>query len=424
MMSRPERASWSSIHRGVIQGLLVALCVGYVGGSSYASPSRSSVIFILADDLGWGDLSCYGSRQIDTPNLDRLAREGVRFTQAYVASPICSASRTGFMTGSFPAHWKITSYLQTRAGNAYCEQANWLDTQAPYVARAFKAAGYATGHFGKWHMGGGRDVQDAPLPSAYGFDESHVNFEGMGPRFDSALQGTADGKPIPRHRMTEYWTDRAVDFIRRHPDTPFYVDLWPQDTHTPHTPEPAQLERMSPAIPGPERRFRTVLKELDVQVGRLLAALKELGRDQETIVVFAGDNGPEPTFGRVRSGGLRGMKWSLYEGGIRVPLIVRAPALLPAGQVNDTTVISAVDYFPTLAALCHVEVPAGARFDGEDLSAALRGRSLARSRPLFWEYGRKPPEPGAKGLARSPTRASRSHGRRMSRFVTVGGSCS
>ena len=135
---------------------------------------------IFIDDMGWGDLGCYGNPDIKTPNIDTLAAEGIRFEQFYVASPICSPSRVAVTTGQFPARHKINSYLNSRAKNAARGMVNFLDPSIPAVARHFQSAGYATAHFGKWHMGGGRDVDDAPLPQAYGFQESLVSFEGLG----------------------------------------------------------------------------------------------------------------------------------------------------------------------------------------------------------------------------------------------------
>jgi len=363
--------------------------------ASETKPLRPNVIVILTDDMGRGDISALGGKQGHTPNLDRLASEGTSFQRFYVASPICSASRTAFVTGMYPARWRINSFLQTRSGNAECEQADWLDPKAPVMGRAFKEAGYATAHFGKWHLGGGRDVQDAPLPSAYGFDESHVNWEGMGPRFEGfGLEGkptlnSEDGKDYLRHDMTRYWVDRSLDFIKRQEGKPFYLELWPQDVHTPYVPSEEALARTAlPGLPRPEHSFRGVLSEYDRQIGRFIDGLRELGVDQHTIVVFTGDNGPAPTFNSARTLGQRGHKWSLYEGGIRQPFFVRWPGHIPAGKINDITVVSSVDCFPTLCALAGIEPPTNAQFDGVDQSAAFLGAATSRQAPLFWEYGR------------------------------------
>ena len=142
------------------------------GVASAAPARRPNVLFVLIDDMGYGDLTCYGEHAVHTDNVDRLAHEGIRFTQFYVNAPICSPSRTALMTGQYPQRWRITSYLENRAANRRRGMAQWLDVAAPTVARALAPAGYATGHFGKWHMGGQRDVGDAPLITAYGFDTS------------------------------------------------------------------------------------------------------------------------------------------------------------------------------------------------------------------------------------------------------------
>ena len=360
-------------------------------------PGKPNVIFILTDDMGRGDISGLGGKQGDTPNLNRLASEGTSFQRFYVASPICSPSRTGFVTGMYPARWKINSYLHQRSGNAECEQADWLDAKAPVMGRAFKEAGYATAHFGKWHLGGGRDVQDAPLPSAYGFDESHVNCEGMGPRFEDFGLGnkpvlnSEDGKSYFRHDMTRYWVDRSLDFIKRQAGKPFYLELWPQDVHTPHTPSEEALARTeTPGLPKAEHAFRGVLNEYDRQIGRFMEGLRQLGVEDNTILVFTGDNGPNPSFNHARTLGQRGQKYSLYEGGLHEPFFVRWPGHVPAGKSNDATVVSSVDCFPTLCALAGVKPPANAPFDGVDQSAAWLGAASQRKAPLFWEYGRKP----------------------------------
>jgi arylsulfatase A-like enzyme len=367
------------------------LLAGVVGNAEAAPAAKPNIVFILTDDMGWGDLSCYGNKEIKTPNIDRLASEGMRFKQFYAASPICSPSRAAYLTGTFPARWNINDYLHERAGNKAHETANWLDPKAATLARTLKTAGYATAHFGKWHLGGGRDVQDAPWPKEYGFDEHHVNCEGCGPRiesFGSAKAQPVEDKMLARHQFTGFWVDKSIDFMRRHKKSPFFVELWPQDVHTPHIPNPEELPTVADT-PKEHQKFNAVLRTYDREVGRLLDFLKAEGLEENTIVVFASDNGPEPSFQGQRASGLRGMKWSLYEGGIREPFLARWPGKIPAGKIDDTSVIGAVDLFPTLCALAAVPAPKDAGFDGADLSAALLGTAQQRSGPLFWEYGRK-----------------------------------
>ncbi len=371
--------------------LALLLLGGAVTSADAAPDAKPNILFILTDDMGWGDLSCYGKKELKTPNIDRLASEGLRFTQFYVASPICSPSRTAYLTGTFPARWNINDYLHDRAGNKAHETANWLDPKAATLARTLKTAGYATGHFGKWHMGGGRDVQNAPWPKEYGFDEHHVNCEGCGPRiesFGSAKPIPVEDKMLARHQFTSFWVDKTIDFVRRHKKGPFFVELWPQDVHTPHIPNPEELPLVADT-PKEHRNFNAVLRTYDREVGRLLDFLKAEGLEENTIVIFASDNGPEPSFQGQRSGGLRGMKWSLYEGGIREPFLARWPGKIPAGKTDETTVLGAVDLLPTLCALAGVSAAKDAKFDGVELSAALLGKPQQRSRPLFWEYGRK-----------------------------------
>ena len=160
--------------------LLCLLTVSFFVSASAAD--RPNVVMVFIDDMGWGDFSCFGNKDANTPNIDRMATEGIRFEQFYVNSPICSPSRTALSTGQYPQRWKITSYLSNRDHNIRRGMAQWLDPTAPMLARSLQKAGYATGHFGKWHMGGQRNVDDAPLITEYGFDQSLTNFEGMGPK--------------------------------------------------------------------------------------------------------------------------------------------------------------------------------------------------------------------------------------------------
>ncbi len=360
-----------------------------ISAPAWAKEERPNIVFFLTDDMGYGDTGCYGGKFVPTPNIDRLAKEGTRFTQFYAASPVCSPSRTGFLTGMYPARWKITNFLQTRAGNRASEQVDFLDLKAPSIARTLKEAGYATGHFGKWHMGGGRDVTNAPHFSAYGFDEHAGTYESPEP--DPNITATnwiwsAQDK-VKRWDRTAYFVDKTLDFLKRHKGQPCYVNLWPDDVHTPWVPEGSNLKRKQEGDDS-NVNFKKVLKEYDRQVGRFLDGLKELGLEQNTVVVFSSDNGPLPAFGGLRTGGLRGSKISLYEGGTRMPFIVRWPGHTPAGRVDDQSILGGVDLFPIFCSLASVPLPKGSAFDGENLEKALFGKTVERSHPLLWEYGR------------------------------------
>jgi len=355
--------------------------------------ARPNIIFVLTDDFGYGDLGSYGGTFVPMPNLDRMAREGTRFTQFYVASPICSPSRTGCTTGMFPARWHITSYLQTRKGNTECGQADFLDPNAPSLARLLKSSGYATAHIGKWHMGGGRDVTNAPSILNYGFDECVSTWESPNPHPDITATDWiwSPQDKVKRWDRTAFFVDKTLDFLRRHPGQPCYVNLWPDDTHTPFVPSPTMKSKHGGNRDnGGEANFKGVLEEYDRQMGRLLDGLKQLGLVTNTLVLFTGDNGPLPTYEHRRTAGLRGSKLSLYEGGIREPLLVWWPGHASAGHVNDHTVLTAVDLLPSLCQVAGVSIPheIAANLDGEDLSAAFTGGAPTRTKPVFWEYGR------------------------------------
>jgi arylsulfatase A-like enzyme len=371
---------------GRICAAIVLLAPAAAAGAAEAAPARPHIVFVLADDMGLGDVGCYGGTLAPTPNLDRLASDGVRFTQYYSASPICSPSRCGLITGQFPARWRITSYLQTIAGNQGCEQANYLDPQAPSLPRALRAAGYKTAHFGKWHLGGGRDVLDAPKFAAYGYDESAGTWESPVPHPDITASDWiwSEDDKVKRWDRTAFFIDKTLDFLRRHKGSPCFVNVWLDDPHTPWVPgADAQRDR--------DRRgnLKGVLVEIDRQMGRLRQGLAELGIEDSTLVIFTSDNGPLPTFKASRSGGLRGSKLSLYEGGVQEPFMACWPGTIPADKVNSTTVLAAVDMFPTLCRVAGAELPEGYGCDGLDQSRALLGESIAgRSTPLFWEYGR------------------------------------
>ncbi|RAV30310.1 N-acetylgalactosamine-6-sulfatase [Sinomicrobium soli] len=352
---------------------------------------QPNIIIILTDDMGYGDISCFHSDYMKTPNIDRMAKEGTKFMQYYSASPICSPSRAGMLTGMFPARWNFTTFLHERKGNLEAEQANYLNTQAPSMAAIFKDAGYATAHIGKWHMGGGRDVTDAPGFERYGFDEHVSTYESPDP--DPLITATdwiwSPEDSIKRWDRTRYFVDKTLDFLKRHKGQPAFINLWPDDMHTPWVPEVGErYTGKFPMNPREEKAFKMVLEEYDRQMGRLLDGLEQLGIADNTIVIFTSDNGPLPSFRGSRSAGLRGTKLSLYEGGIRMPFIIKWPGHIPAGRTDDTSVVNATDLLPSLAAMAGVDLPANYQGDGEDRHTVFLGESAPRKKDMFWEYGR------------------------------------
>lgn len=353
------------------------------------SPAHPNFVFIFADDLGWGDLGCYGNQQIRTPNLDRLAERGTLFTQFYVSGSVCSPSRAAIMTGQFPARLRIHGHFAADKQNEARGMPNWLDPEVPTVARLLKMAGYATGHFGKWHLGSGKD---APTPGAYGFEE-HCTVNSSGP----PLTGRDD--PYFRAKSTAQIVDRAIAFIENHRDQPFYVNVWTLVPHATLHPTPEQMEpykRYAPAgVPyeGVKQIYYASVSDLDRQIGRLVERIDALGLRDNTFIVFSSDNGPEDLnirnavhSGIGSTGPFRGRKRSLYEGGIRVPFIVRCPGRAPAGQVDDHPVVAGVDWLPTICRLAGVGLPDGLDLDGEDMSEALLGTPRKRRKPLMWEW--------------------------------------
>ncbi len=423
MMAGPLRfPDW--IATQPMQARLCRIMLGLAAVAWAAAADKPNIVFIFIDDMGYGDLSCYGNQDVRTPHIDRLAQEGVRFEQFYVASPICSPSRVAVTTGQYPARHLIHSYLNSRRRNRERGMRDFLDPAAPAVARVFREAGYATAHFGKWHMGGGRDVDDAPLPQAYGFAESLVSFEGLGDRIlppgglsdQSRRLGQGNIRDVAKHEMTEIYVDRAIDFVRRNRANSFYLHIWLNDVHDRFYPKPALLAKYAEFSANPYRQqYFAVIDEMDRQLGRFFRELDDQGLAERTLVVLAADNGPTAWSRYYEEGhtppgktnGLRGRKWSLYEGGIREPLIVRWKGVAPAGVTNVRTVVTAVDLLPTFCKMAGIPVPE-ADLDGVDMSEAFRGGQPRRGRAMFWEYGRDPSylRPGRE-IDRSPSLAVR-----------------
>ena len=368
---------------------------------------RPNILFILVDDMGFGDLSVMGNKKVQTPNLDRLAREGVLLTNFYDAAPICSSSRAGFLTGRFPADVGFVGITASRARNAEIGQVDWLDPELPTIARLLQQNGYKTAHIGKWHLGGGRDIGDAPWPTAYGFDKSFTTFEGLGPRVlvsDEerflAQQSDKLGEG-PRFwglktNLTGLYADMTVDFVAQNSEKPWFVNLWLNDIHDPWAPDDESLsDVMGKGESSDDDRMLASLVKMDKTLGRLVERLDQMGEMDNTLILFTSDNGPSPLAryherGETAPGsteGLRGRKFSLYEGGIRQPLILYWRGHMKAGTRDEQTVAQGVDLLPTFAGILGVKKPAGSV--GIDLSPALRGQPVTKRPDLFWAYGKE-----------------------------------
>ncbi|WP_366918990.1 sulfatase-like hydrolase/transferase [uncultured Gimesia sp.] len=368
---------------------------------------RPNIILVFIDDMGWGDFSCFGNTEAATPNIDRLAKEGISFHQFYVNSPICSPSRVAISTGQYPQRHRITSYLADRKKNEKRGVANWLDPATPMLARYLQKSGYATAHCGKWHMGGQRDVDNAPAITSYGFDASLTNFEGMGAKLLPLTEtptkngdvkkgriwenATRLGTPIEwmlRSKITGGFADKAIEFVdqAQAKKQPFYINVWPDDVHTPLFPS---LGRWTDTRRG---LYLAVLEEMDQQLSNLFNRIRnDTTLHDNTLILICSDNGPEQNAGS--AGPFTGLKATLFEGGIRSPLIAWGPGLIAdslQGTINKSSVFSAIDLVPSLLHLCGVSAPKDAHFDGENIADTLVGKSKdSRSAPLFF---RRPPD--------------------------------
>lgn len=347
---------------------------------------KPNIIFILADDLGWGDLAVYGHPYARTPNIDKLAAEGTMFHRFYVTGSVCAPSRAGFMTSRSPATF-IRSDTDREGLQGRMTITELLNNN-----------GYATGHFGKWVMG------DTRAPGTYGIDEIR--------------EGIKARDTVPARDAKIFAA--ALRFIEKNKDVPFYVNIWTKTAHFAVDPHPS-LAALFEGIDVKREDFSKFMQEkfdhtetagrslnegmsaylgevyaLDVMVGNLLQKLDELGLRENTIVVFSSDNGPAMIStrglrkGDLRAwnnmgdtGGFRGVKDSPYEGGVRTPFLIRWPGNVPAGNVNTTSITSSLDWLPTVAKIAGVSYDKD-MFEGEDVSDIWKGSKRSRRNPLFW----------------------------------------
>jgi len=365
--------------------------------STAIAETRPNIIFIFADDWGWGDLSCHGHPYIKTPNIDRLAKEGTDFQRFTVASGVCSPSRAAVMTGHFPSRHSIAGHFAEPASNKKRGMPDWLSLDAPFLAKMLNSAGYRTAHYGKWHLSNNL-VPDSPTPGKYGYDD-YGSFNCSGeqmPWYNDAIR-------------TSKFIEESVTMNK-----PFFINVWMHEPHTPFHTIPMYEYRFKD-LSRHDQIYASVLSHADDRVGVILDTLDRLKLTDNTLVIFSSDNGPAGSGKPGKSfslkydsatgsgygteaavgttGGRAGRKKSLKEGGIGVPFIVRWPNKVAASSVDSESLITAVDLLPTFCALAEASFPEGYEPDGVNITEVLAGKKMTtREKPIFWEGIGKTPE--------------------------------
>jgi arylsulfatase A len=367
---------------------LLFFCVPAVAAEPAAKPN---VVVFLADDLGWGDLGCYGHPKIQTPNLDAFAKQGARLTQCYSASAVCSPSRSAILTGRTPHRNGVYTWIESGSEVH-------LRKSEVTIPTLLKDAGYATCHVGKWHLNGKFNSPDQPQPGDHGYEHWMATQNNAAPSHKNPKNFVRNGKEVgPLEGFSApLVVDEAIDWLatKRDKAKPFFLAVW---THEPHLPIESDPQFQKPYADLDEdfRQHHGNVTQLDHAFGKLMKALDEQKLADTTFVVFTADNGPEGdgTKGRTRgsTGGLRGRKRAMYEGGIRVPGIVRWPGHIKAGTTVDAPVVGS-DLFPTVLGLCGVKPPADRTIDGADVLPVLTGKAAAveRKLPLYWRLNMAP----------------------------------
>jgi arylsulfatase A len=366
----------------MIRALVFTFCVCLSIESFSAAPN---IVVVLADDLGYGDVGCYGHEQIQTPNIDRFAAEGLKLTSCYSAHPNCSPARTGLMTGRTP--FRVGIY-------------NWIPMFSPMhvrrseitVATLLRNAGYDTCHVGKWHLNGDFNLPSQPQPSDHGFNHWFSTQNNALPNHRNPNNFVRNGKEVGQLEgySAQLVSSEAVEWLSsgRDREKPFFLFAC---FHEPHEPIASAKEFTDlyssddPSLPAHHGN----VTQLDDGFGKLLAALDALGVRQQTFIFFTSDNGPAITgmHPHGSAGPLRDKKGAIYEGGIRVPGIVQWPGHTTAGSTSDEP-LSGVDLLPTLCAIAGIEPPADRVLDGASFLPVLSAESIARARPLYWQFNR------------------------------------
>ena len=361
---------------------------------SFKVLSKPNVLFILIDDMGWMDLGCQGNKNLCTPNIDNLAKGGMRFTDAYAPAPVCSPTRAAIITGQSPARLQITNHLphQDRftpkdSKLLPAKMLNHLPLESETLAeRLKKDAHYATAFIGKWHLYTGRDKKYNPLNQGFDINIGGCSYGGPPTFFDpyriDFLPDRKEGEYLP-NRLA----DEAIAFIseQNSKDKPFFVALWNYTVHWPMEAPDKLVEKYKklPVKGYRDHRYAAMIEAMDIAIGKVLKSLDDLNITEETLVIFTSDNGP---FGGVGDASpLRADKGHLYEGGIRVPLIVRWPGKVEAGAVEETPVIL-TDLHPTILSATGLDLNSTIPNDGHNLLPLLKGKEKLKNRAVYWHY--------------------------------------
>ena len=410
--------------------LLICCAIGLLASSQLQAADKPNIVLVLVDDLGWTDLACQGSQYYETPNIDKLAAEGMRFTDGYAACAVCSPTRSAVQTGRYPHRTGVTDWIRSRfqGGNIPADKKNpcwkpqsewkgkkvlvppnalWLESKEITIAELLRPAGYKSCYVGKWHLG-----TDPWYPTEQGYDYNYGGCDyGQPPSYFDPFnkpkarhETVRKGIPgLPSRKPGEYLTDReadeAVGFIRQHKDDPFFLMLATYCVHTPIQAKKdvaAKYERKAKTNQK-NAKYAAMVESVDDAVGRVMGTLEELKLAAKTLFIFTSDNGGLK--GPTHNAPLRSGKGYPFEGGIRVPFIVKWPGVVQAGAISSEPVIS-MDILPTVAAAAGVELPNDVEIDGWDLKPLLTGEGSLKREALYWHFPHYRHDPGPYSIIR------------------------
>ena len=408
---------------------LCALALLALSPSIHAAAVQPNIVLILVDDLGWMDLSCQGSRYYETPNLDRLAAQGMRFTNAYAACAVCSPTRAAIQTGRYPARLGVTDWIRSRfqGGAIPADKKNpsgftggkrkfmvpknalWMESEEVTIAELLKPAGYVTCHIGKWHLG-----SDDWYPQKQGYDFNYGGCDyGQPPSYFDPFNQPKHrhamiraGIPhLPGRKQGQYLSDReaeeAVAFIEKHKDKPFFLNMDNYAVHTPIQAKAGVTAKYEKKTKTRQKnaKYAAMVESVDDCAGRIMAALVKHGIADRTMIIFTSDNGG--LLGPTNNTPLRSGKGYAYEGGIRVPLIIKWPGVVKSG-ITSAEPVTSVDYFPTIAEVAGLDLPNDRAIDGLSLAKHLRsqGKQKLDRDAIYWHFPHYRHNPGPYSIIR------------------------